>query len=321
VSGDVPDRHAAGVEVKHPLVETGQAGLALLDQLGLEAALAVARGPDPDRAELGPDRLRGRPVTDVRGAAGGRLPGRVAQVAAQLGSEGGLDHPAGELGQEPAGTSDLLRLKALERALEHLRGQQTRKTINDLIRQLRAPSRIRFLRGHQRCPLPAPTPWSLAASPSGLHGSRPRPQTVVSVTPTSHRRSDRTLSIHLELGADWRRFERASTLPAWLGLTPSLNQSGESSTQGAITKTGSTLARRLLVESAWHYSRQPRLGATLANRQAGQPDHVLAIANRAQQRLYTVNRRMKARGKPHNVTVVACARQLACFLWAAATAN
>jgi transposase len=129
------------------------------------------------------------------------------------------------------------------------------------------------------------------------------------------------LSIHLELGADWRRFARASTLPSWLGLTPSLNQSGESSTQGSITKTGSRLARRLLVESAWHYSRQPRLGATLTNRQAGQPDHILAIANRAQQRLYTVNRRMKARGKPHNVTVVACARELACFLWAAATAD
>jgi transposase len=107
------------------------------------------------------------------------------------------------------------------------------------------------------------------------------------------------LSIHFELGADWRRFERASTLPSWLGLTPSLNQSGESSTQGAITKTGSTLARRLLVESAWHYSRQPRLGATLANRQANQPDHILAIANRAQQRLYTVNRRLTTIHKHH----------------------
>jgi len=129
------------------------------------------------------------------------------------------------------------------------------------------------------------------------------------------------LSIHLELGGDWKRFERASALPSWLGLTPSLNQSGESSRQGSITKTGSMLARRLLVESAWHYGRQPRLGATLANRQAGQPEHILAIANRAQQRLYTVNRGMKARAKPHNVVVVACARQLACFLWAAATAD
>ena len=128
-------------------------------------------------------------------------------------------------------------------------------------------------------------------------------------------------SIHLELGADWGRFERAPALSSWLGLTPSLSQSGESSKQGAITKTGSMLARRLLVESAWHYSRPPRIGATLANRQQGQPDHVLAIANRAQQRLYKVNRTMRARGKPHNVTVVACARELACFLWAAATAD
>lgn len=129
------------------------------------------------------------------------------------------------------------------------------------------------------------------------------------------------LSIHLELGGDWRRFERAPALGAWLGLTPTLSQSGESSRQGSITKTGSTLARRLLVESAWHYGREPRLGATLINRQAGQPDHILAISNRAQQRLFKVNRQMKARGKPHNVVVVACARQLTSFLWAAATAD
>ena len=45
------------------------------------------------------------------------------------------------------------------------------------------------------------------------------------------------------------------------------------------------------------------------------------IANRAQQRLYRVNTKMRARGKPHNVTVVACARELSCFLWAAATAD
>lgn len=129
------------------------------------------------------------------------------------------------------------------------------------------------------------------------------------------------LSIHLELGGDWKRFERASSLSAWLGLTPSLAQSGESSRQGSITKTGSMLARRLLVESAWHYGRQPRLGATLANRQVGQPEQVLAISNRAQQRLHRVYRQMKARGKPHNVVIVAVARQLAGFLWAAATAD
>jgi transposase len=128
-------------------------------------------------------------------------------------------------------------------------------------------------------------------------------------------------ALHLELGGDWHRFAHAPALSAWLGLVPSLSQSGESSRPGAITKTGSTFARRLLIESAWHYARQPRIGATLQNRQQGQPAHVLQIANRAQHRLHRVHQRMRARGKPHNVTVVACARELACFLWAVATAD
>jgi transposase len=128
-------------------------------------------------------------------------------------------------------------------------------------------------------------------------------------------------AFHLELGGDWQRFARANALSAWLGLIPSLHQSGESSHQGSITKTGSAFARRLLVESAWHYGRDPRIGVTLQNRQQGQPEHVLQIANRAQQRLHRVYHRMRGRGKPHNVIVVACARELACFLWAAATAD
>ncbi len=119
---------------------------------------------------------------------------------------------------------------------------------------------------------------------------------------------------------DWQRFARPVQVGAWLGLTPSLAQSGESSAQGPITKTGSSYARRILVEAAWHYGRPPRVGATLANRQAGQPDHVLQIAWRAQHRLYRLNRRLRERKKPDNVVTVALARELACFLWAAAVA-
>jgi transposase len=128
------------------------------------------------------------------------------------------------------------------------------------------------------------------------------------------------LTLHLELGGNWSRFSSPRKLAGWLGLTPSLQQSGESRASGSITKTGSSLARRLLVESAWHYMRQPAIGVTLRNRQAGQPDHVLQIAWRAQQRLHRVHHRMRDRGKPHNLTTVAVARELAGFLWAAATA-
>lgn len=124
----------------------------------------------------------------------------------------------------------------------------------------------------------------------------------------------------LEIG-DFARFQRPSHLASWLGLVPSLEQSGEGRRQGTITKTGSSYARRLLVESAWHYLRPPRIGATVANRQQGQPLHVLQIAWRAQQRLHRLHQRLRARGKPGNVVTVAVARELACFLWAAAVAE
>jgi transposase len=127
------------------------------------------------------------------------------------------------------------------------------------------------------------------------------------------------LALVCEVG-DWSRFSRPAQLAAWLGLVPSLSQSGESLTRGAITKTGSQHARRLLVESAWHYMRVPRVGGTLAQRQTGQPAHILQIAWRAQTRLYKLHRRMRDRGKPPGVTTVAVARELAGFLWAAAQA-
>jgi transposase len=128
------------------------------------------------------------------------------------------------------------------------------------------------------------------------------------------------LAVHLELGGDWQRFRSPRPLGSWLGLTPSLEQSGETTSQGQITKCGSGIARRLLVEAAWHYTRQPAIGVTLGNRQAGQPDHILQIAWRAQHRLYRVHQRLRKRGKPANVATVAVARELAGFLWAAATA-
>jgi len=124
----------------------------------------------------------------------------------------------------------------------------------------------------------------------------------------------------LEIGR-FDRFPRPAKLTGWLGLVPSLDQSGESRRQGAITKTGSGYARRLLVEAAWHYLPRPSEGPAIAARRAGQPDHLLQIAWRAQHRLYHLHTRLRARGKPGNVSTVAVARELACFLWAAAVAE
>jgi len=125
------------------------------------------------------------------------------------------------------------------------------------------------------------------------------------------------LVLCLEIG-DFRRFRRPAQLAAWLGLVPSLNQSGQSETRGPITKTGSSIARRLLVEAAWHYLPQPSVSVALAERRAGQPAEVLQVALRAQRRLHRLYHRLRQRGKPGNITTVAVARELACFLWAAA---
>jgi transposase len=126
------------------------------------------------------------------------------------------------------------------------------------------------------------------------------------------------LGLQVEIN-DWRRFRHPRELTSWLGLVPSLYQSGQSSTRGAITKTGSQHARRLLVEAAWHYLRPPRLSIALRTRQDALPAELLQITWRAQQRLHQTHTRLRARGKPGNVTTVAVARELAGFLWAAAT--
>ena len=127
------------------------------------------------------------------------------------------------------------------------------------------------------------------------------------------------LALVCEIG-DWRRFPRPDQLAAWVGLVPSLAQSGESRTSGPITKTGSRHARRLLVEAAWHYQPPPTVGVTLKRRQQGQPNHILQIAWRAQHRLHRTHHRLRGRGKHPALATAAAARELACFCWAAATA-
>jgi transposase len=123
--------------------------------------------------------------------------------------------------------------------------------------------------------------------------------------------------LHLEVH-DWSRFRRPSELGAWLGLVPSLAQSGQSAQSGSITKTGSAYGRRIMVEAAKHAGKPPRVSAELARRQEGRPAAVKAIAWKAQRRLYRLARRLRMRGKPANVVAVAVARELAGFLWAAA---
>ena len=116
---------------------------------------------------------------------------------------------------------------------------------------------------------------------------------------------------------DFRRFQAPRALMAYLGLVPGEHSSGEKHRRGRITKTGNTLVRRLLVETAWHYRHRARVGDTLARRRRGQPGRVIAIADKAQQRLCRRFRTLTGRQMPAPKVTVAIARELAGFVWAA----
>jgi transposase len=103
---------------------------------------------------------------------------------------------------------------------------------------------------------------------------------------------------------DFRRFPSPRALMAYLGLVPGEDSTGEKHRRGRITRTGNTLVRRLLVE-------------TLTRRRKGQPSRVIAIAEKAHQRLCRRFRTLAAAHKPAPKIAVAIARELAGFVWAA----
>jgi transposase len=116
------------------------------------------------------------------------------------------------------------------------------------------------------------------------------------------------------------RFPKPSLMSGFLGIVPSERTSDTKRRQGSITKAGPGHARRLLVEAAHHYRRRPTIGATLARRQQGQDPRVIEIAWRAQRRLYQRWQHLREqRRKPAGVVAIAVARELAGFLWEAAT--
>ena len=114
---------------------------------------------------------------------------------------------------------------------------------------------------------------------------------------------------------DWRRFENPRQLMAYLGLVPRERSSGDRERRGSLTKAGNSHCRHVLVQAAWAYRFQPKIGVALKARQQGQSPVVIAHAWKAQHRLHTFYRRLAMRTRPQ-IAVVAVARELVGFLWA-----
>ena len=94
---------------------------------------------------------------------------------------------------------------------------------------------------------------------------------------------------------------------------------GQSRSQGAITKTGNTHARRLLVEAAWHHGKPYRVpGKTMRDRRELALPAARVRGHEGNRRLHQRWQRCNARKKGPAVADIAVARELAGWAWSLA---
>lgn len=123
------------------------------------------------------------------------------------------------------------------------------------------------------------------------------------------------VTIAAEAG-DLRRFPSARQFMAYVGLVPSEWSSGSSRHRGHITKTGNRHIRHVLGQAAHNARYRPNVSSGLRARQRLVSPEIVALDRRAQARLHQRYRTLVGRiGK--NKTVIAVARELAGFVWAA----
>jgi transposase len=120
-----------------------------------------------------------------------------------------------------------------------------------------------------------------------------------------------------EIG-DYARFGTPRELMAYLGLVPSEDSSGQRRRQGRITRTGNGHVRRILTEASWNYRFRPRPSRAIRKRRESVPPKIVAIAEKAEQRLSRRFQHLTQRGKSSQKVVTAVARELAGFVWAIA---
>jgi len=117
---------------------------------------------------------------------------------------------------------------------------------------------------------------------------------------------------------DLRRFPSAPEIMSFTGLTGREYSSADVVRRGSITKTGNAQVRHILIQAAWKYTRKPSESKRLREHWKTQPAAVATIAQKAKDRLYKRFCHLTNNGKLRQKAVVAVARELAGFLWAAA---
>jgi transposase len=123
-------------------------------------------------------------------------------------------------------------------------------------------------------------------------------------------------ALAVEIG-DWHRFT-GNSIGSFVGLVPSEHSSGTSRSQGSITKTGNSHARRLLVEAAWQHRARYLPGKTIRDRWELASPAARARGDAGNRRLHARWVSFNLRRKKPVIANAAIARELAGWCWSLA---
>lgn len=100
---------------------------------------------------------------------------------------------------------------------------------------------------------------------------------------------------------------------------PSEHSSGQTRALGAITKTGNTHARRLLIEAAWHHKPLYQPGKVMKDRWAAASAAAATRGDTGNRRLHHRWQVLAGHKKKNTIANTAIARELAGWCWSLAT--
>jgi len=123
-------------------------------------------------------------------------------------------------------------------------------------------------------------------------------------------------ALAVEIG-DWERFTGRS-IGSFVGLVPSEHSSGQTRSQGPITRAGNTHVRRLLIEAAWHHRKHYAPTKTMQTRWAAAPPAAARRGDAGNRRLHARWAGFDARSKKATIANTAIARELAGWCWSLA---
>lgn len=122
------------------------------------------------------------------------------------------------------------------------------------------------------------------------------------------------ITLVTEIG-DVRRFDHPRRLTSYAGMDLIEYSSGGKERKFSMSRMGNRHIRTTVIEACQYVFNPPVVSQILQKRRQETPAHLIDIADRCMQRLYSKSRRLLYREKPRNKIKAACAREMLAFVW------